>query len=227
MTLIEARDLGVGYDGNTVARSLNMSVDAGELVVLLGPNGAGKTTTINTLAGIIPQVSGSVLIDGEPTTAPLHIRARNGLSTITEERSVIMGLSVESNLKVANCDIDLALEMFPELERLMGRRGGLLSGGEQQMLALARALSRKPRLVLADEISLGLAPLVVARLHAALRAAADSGVGVLLVEQHSAMALKIADRAYVVSHGSMHYDGGVGALIDDPGVLREAYLAAS
>jgi branched-chain amino acid transport system ATP-binding protein len=227
MTLIEARDLHVGYGGNAVARAIDITVNAGELVVLLGANGAGKTTTMNTLAGILSPVSGSVVIDGKPTKATLHRRARNGLAIITEQRSVFMTITVEANLQVAKGNVDLALRLFPELVPLLKRRAGLLSGGEQQMLALARVLSRRPRLVLADEISLGLAPLVVARLHAALRAAADEGTGVLLVEQHSALALRVADRAYVLSQGSLRFGGSAQELAVNPEILRQAYFAAS
>jgi branched-chain amino acid transport system ATP-binding protein len=227
MTLLEAHDLYVGYSGNAVARDLNLTVSPGELVVLLGANGAGKTTTMNTLAGILSPVSGRVLIDGKPARSPLHHRARNGLAMITEQRSTFMTITVEANLRVAKGDVELALRLFPELQALLKRRAGMLSGGEQQMLALARALSRRPRLLLADEISLGLAPLVVARLHAALRAAADEGTGVLLVEQHSALALRVADRAYVLSHGALRFDGPAEDLADHPDVLRQAYFAAS
>jgi branched-chain amino acid transport system ATP-binding protein len=154
------------------------------------------------LAGELPLISGEVLLDGARTTAPLHRRAKAGISYVTEERSVFKGLSTRDNLRVAGLDPATAVELFPELESRMSVRGGLLSGGEQQMLTLARALGRSPRLLLADELSLGLAPLVVDRLLQAVRAAAkERGTAVLMVEQHAHKALQYADRAIVMRRG--------------------------
>ena len=181
--LLVAKDISAGYHGHPIVHDLNLTVNAGEVTVLLGPNGAGKTTTLLTLSGDLPQLGGEVWLDGKVTKAPLHRRAHAGLSFVTEERSVFMRLSVAENLRVGRTDVDRALELFPELRPLLRRRAGLLSGGEQQMLSLARALSRRPKILLIDELSLGLAPLVVVRLlDAVQRAAHDEGVGVLLVE---------------------------------------------
>jgi len=209
-----------------VVRDLDLFVGKGEIAALVGPNGAGKTTTLLTLAGDLPRLRGAILIDGQPSQDPLYLRARRGLSFVTEERSVFMGLSAADNLRLASVSRGRAIELFPELEPLMGRTAGLLSGGEQQMLSLARALGREPRLLLADELSLGLAPLIVQRLLHALRQAADDrGVGVLLVEQHVSQALKVADRVYAMQAGKVVLQGTgaeIGARIGD---LERVYLA--
>ena len=200
--VIATRAMCTGYAGQPVVHDLDLEVNAGEVVCLLGPNGAGKTTTMLALAGELPLISGEVLLDGKVTTAPLHHRAKAGMSYVTEERSVFKGLSTRDNLRVAGLDPDRAVELFPELSNRMNVRGGLLSGGEQQMLTLARALARSPRLLLADELSLGLAPLVVDRLLQAVRAAAkDHGTAVFIVEQHAHKALQYADRAIVMRRG--------------------------
>lgn len=222
--LLAARALSAGYHGHAIIRDLDLEVHAGEIVALLGPNGAGKTTTMLTLAGELRPLSGTVDFLGEPTTAPLHRRARGGLGFVTEERSVFADLSAMENLRVGDADIAEALELFPELEPLLKRRGGLLSGGEQQMLTLARALARRPRVLLADELSLGLAPLIVERLLAAVRKAADEhGVGVVLVEQHVKQALKVADHVMVMRSGEVVLRGTVDEVA---GRLEDAYLSS-
>ena len=203
-TLIECKQLTTGYGQLAVVRELDLYVAAGEVVALIGPNGAGKTTTLLTLAGELQPISGEVWWKGAVTTAPMHARCRNGLGYLTEERSVIMNLTAHENLRLADVSVKDAIEMFPALEKLLDRRAGLLSGGEQQMLSLARALGRKPEVLLADELSLGLAPLIVDRLLASVREAADErGVGVLLVEQHVRKALTVADRVYVMERGKI------------------------
>ena len=143
--LLEARGLAAGYDGHAIVRDLDLTVAPGEVVALLGPNGAGKSTTMLTLAGDLPSLGGEVELLGEVTTQALHRRARRGLGFVTEERSVLMGLTVRENLRLGRADTGMTLQLFPELERLMGRRCGLLSGGEQQIVTLARALARRPR----------------------------------------------------------------------------------
>ena len=162
--LLLARAVSAGYHGHPIVRDLDVEVHAGQVVALVGPNGAGKTTTLLTLAGELQPLTGEVAFLGNSRAGSLFRRAQHGLGFVTEERSVFPNLSVSENLAVARCDVDKALGLFPELRPLLRRRGGLLSGGEQQMLTLARALARDPVLLLADELSLGLAPLVVQRL---------------------------------------------------------------
>jgi branched-chain amino acid transport system ATP-binding protein len=225
-TLIEARNLSAGYGKMPVVRDLDISVRSGEVVALLGANGAGKTTTLLTLAGELPPLTGEVQFLGEPTTAPMHARCRNGLGYVTEERSVIMDMSVANNLKLAGVQPSVAFDYFPALEAIMDRRAGLCSGGEQQMLSLARALGRAPKVLLADELSLGLAPMIVANLLATVRAAAtERGVGVLLVEQHVGQALKIADRVYVMERGHVVLHGTAAEVANQTDRIEAAYLA--
>jgi branched-chain amino acid transport system ATP-binding protein len=223
---LEARGIAAGYGPQPVIHDVDISVRRGEVVALLGANGAGKTTTLLTLAGELPPLRGEVAINGTVTKAPLYKRARNGLTFVTEEKSVFMGLSTRDNLRVAGVDLDEALTLFPELERRLSVRGGLLSGGEQQMLTLARALARKPRVLLADELSMGLAPLVVKRLLEAVRAAADQrGAAVLLVEQHARKALRYADRAYVMRRGRIELSGTATELRSRIQEIEDQYLS--
>jgi ABC-type branched-subunit amino acid transport system ATPase component len=222
--LIEVRDLYAGYGAAAVVRGLSASVSAGEVVALLGPNGAGKTTTLLTLAGELAPLSGVISFDGSTRVRPMHRRAKDGLAFVTEERSVFMSLTTAENLKVGRGDIGYALDLFPELKKRLRLTAGLLSGGEQQMLTLARALSRKPKLLFVDELSLGLAPLAVDRLLAAVRTAADSGVGVLLVEQHVSKVLKIADRALVMRRGVVEVEGSAAELQARQSEIESSYL---
>jgi branched-chain amino acid transport system ATP-binding protein len=226
--VLETRGLSTGYAGQPVVHDLDLVVNPGEVVCLLGPNGAGKTTTMLCLSGELPPLGGEVLFDGQPTRAPLHRRARNGMSYVTEERSVFKAMSLRDNLRVAGVDATQALDLFPELEKRMAVRGGLLSGGEQQMLTLARALTRAPRLLLADELSLGLAPIVVDRLLQAVRDAADQrGLGVLMVEQHAHKALKYADRAIVMRRGRVELALSAKEAQSRIGEVQQAYMTTA
>jgi branched-chain amino acid transport system ATP-binding protein len=201
--VMSARNISAGYVGQPVINGLSFDIRAGEVTCLLGPNGAGKTSTMLALAGELPLMGGEILMHGEVTTAKLHIRARKGLSYVTEERSVFKGMTTRDNLRCAGVDPEAAIELFPELKSRIDIRAGLLSGGEQQMLTLARALSRDHAVLLADELSLGLAPLIVERLLQAVRDAADRGTAVLIVEQHARKALRYADHVLVMRRGDL------------------------
>jgi branched-chain amino acid transport system ATP-binding protein len=223
--LLEARELSAGYGSLAAVRDLQLHVEQGEIVALLGPNGAGKTTTLRTLAGALRPLGGEVLLNGRPTRAPLHRRSRQGLAYVPEERSVFMGLTAAENLRVGDGRPERALELFPELRPHLKRRAGLLSGGQQQILTLARALASGPQVLLADELSLGLAPLIVARLLEAVREAANRGVGVLLVEQHAQQALAVADRVYVLQRGRIALEGPAEEIRGRLDELEQTYLA--
>ncbi len=188
-------------------RDLTLSVRAGEVVSMLGANGAGKTTTLLGLAGELKASTGIVRWLGNAVRSPLNVRAKQGLALVPGDRGIISKLTVNDNLRLGLGDPAYAIALFPELAPLLKRPAGLLSGGEQKILMLARALGAEPRLLLADELSLGLAPLIVQRLLQAVRQAADSGVGVLLIEQQVRMALDICDRAYVMRRGRVVMDG--------------------
>jgi branched-chain amino acid transport system ATP-binding protein len=224
--VLEVSGLSSGYGSVPVIVDVDLHVAAGEVVALLGANGAGKTTTLLSLSGELPPMAGEVRIEGRKETGPLYRRARRGLAYVPEERSVFRGISALDNLRAGGVEVSAALALFPELERCMSTRGGLLSGGEQQMLTLARALCRHPKLLLADELSLGLAPLIVQRLLAAVRRAAnEDGCGVLLVEQHVRQALKYADRVYVMSRGRIDMELGADEARQRIDEIEETYMA--
>lgn len=228
LPVVETRGLSAGYGAQAVISDINLVLHPGEVVGLFGANGAGKTTTMLALAGELMPMTGEVELHGEITRDPLYRRAQNGLMFVTEEKSVIMGLTTRDNLRVGGVDIDIALGLFPELEKRINIMGGLLSGGEQQMLSLARALGRNPRILLADELSLGLAPIVVQRLLQAVRdAAAELGMAVLLVEQHVRQALKFADRAYIMRRGTVEISGTTTELMSRISDIEETYLTSS
>jgi branched-chain amino acid transport system ATP-binding protein len=241
---LAVRDLFTGYRGVPVVRELGLEVRPGEVVALLGPNGAGKTTTLETIAGLNHPISGTVELSGENIGGkPAYVLARRGLALVPEGRALFPGLTVREHLRLAAGRGQRAgnrpgnrpgnrqgreeelLEMLPELRKCLGRKAGLLSGGEQQMLAVGRALVTRPRLLLVDEMSLGLAPVIVERLLPILRRAADElGSSVLFVEQHVALALEISDRAYVLAHGRIRLEGPAAELRGRRELLAASYL---
>jgi len=223
-SLLELRAVTAGYGDIAAIRDVDITVEAGEIVAMLGPNGAGKSTTLLSVGGVIAPMSGEILMDGEPLRGALHRRARRGLALITEGRSVFRGLSVDTNLRLGRGPIDRALASFPELQPLLDRQAGLLSGGEQQILTLARAVAAEPKLLLVDELSLGLAPFVVQRLLGELRRIADQGVGVVVVEQHASKVLAIADRGYVLSRGRIQMTGTGAELLQRLDEIERTYL---
>jgi branched-chain amino acid transport system permease protein len=224
--MLAARNLAVGYNDTPVVRGIELEVRPGEVIALLGANRAGKTTTLLSLAGANAPIEGEVDWMGETVTGrvALHKRATEGLGFLTDERAVFNQLTVAENLRVdSQCDVEHVLRLFPELKDHLHRRAGLLSGGQQQMLGLGRALARRPKVLLVDEMSLGLAPIIVARLMEVLRQAADEdGVGVVLVEQHVQEALRISDRVCVVAGGRMTLSGRVEDVLDR---VEDAFLA--
>lgn len=221
--VLELRKLDAGYGDRAVVREVDLTVHGGEIVALIGANGAGKSTTLLTVAGELPALGGEVRWLGSALKAPMHRRAQAGLAFVPEERSVLKTLTVRDNLLLGSGGIEPAIRLFPELQRLLGKRAGLLSGGEQQMLTLGRALASAPKALVLDEISLGLAPAAVDRLFAALRFAADTvGVAVLLVEQQARRALRVADRWYLLRQGRIAGSGERGSGM---AALEAAYLA--
>ncbi|MFM9968084.1 MAG: ABC transporter ATP-binding protein [Burkholderiales bacterium] len=231
--MLEVKGLQVRYGGIRAVKGINLTVEEGELVCLIGANGAGKSSTLRALSGLAASASGEVNYQGRDIAKlPAFERARFGLSLVPEGRGVFPQLSVDENLRMGayirdDRDIDADREkVFALFQRLKERRsqtGGTLSGGEQQMLALARALMSRPKLLMLDEPSMGLAPLVVRKIFEVIRDINREGVTVLLVEQNAKAALELANRAYVMESGLITLEGDARSLLNDPKV-REAYL---
>jgi branched-chain amino acid transport system ATP-binding protein len=231
--VLEVRGLVAGYGAVPVVRGLDLAVEAGTVLAVLGPNGAGKTTLMTTLAGLLPALAGEVLVDGSalPSGRPAAAN-RAGLVLVCDDRALFTTLSVRENLQIARRSdgptLDDAMELFPALRPRLDVAAGALSGGEQQMLAVARGLVQRPHVLLIDEMSMGLAPVVVEGLLPVVRRIADdTGAVVVLVEQHVRLALEVADRAVVLVHGEVALAGEAAALVADPAALEAAYLGTA
>jgi branched-chain amino acid transport system ATP-binding protein len=236
MSLLEVENLGVFYGAIEALRGVSLRVEAGEVVTLIGANGAGKSTTLRTISGLLQPKSGSIRFDGKPIQNwPPHKVVKHGLVQVPEGRMIFANLTVDENLQLAaflrtdraaiRADRQRALEFFPRVRERLTQQAGTLSGGEQQMLAIARALVARPKLLMLDEPSLGLAPQLVRIIFQVIREINRAGTTILLVEQNANMALQVAHRAYVIEVGQIRMEGPAAELAASDDV-RKAYLGA-
>jgi branched-chain amino acid transport system ATP-binding protein len=232
--LLQLRNLQIAYGGIHAVKDLNITLDSGELVCLIGANGAGKTTTLNAVAGLLPLSGGDILYAGENINAlPAHKRLHRGLALVPEGRGVFARLSVEENLRMGayirhdkagiEADLEQVYTMLPRVKERLHQLAGTLSGGEQQMLAIGRALLSRPRLLLLDEPSMGLAPRVVETIFETVQSVVKQGVTILLVEQNARLALEFSSRAYVMDAGRITLAGSGESLLANP-LVQKAYL---
>jgi branched-chain amino acid transport system ATP-binding protein len=236
VSLLEVSDLAVHYGGVKAVKKVGLHVDPGELVCLIGANGAGKTTTLKALCGLVPPAHGTITFDGAPIAGlPTHDIARRGLALVPEGRGIFSRMTVAENLEMGayarsdrpgiQSDYAKVFELFPRLAERRAQKAGTLSGGEQQMLAMGRALMSRPKLLLLDEPSMGLAPILVEKIFETIRNVAAEGVVVLLVEQNAKRALEISHRGYVMESGAITLADQSARLLDNPEV-RRCYLGA-
>jgi branched-chain amino acid transport system ATP-binding protein len=234
MSLLSLNNVHIGYGGIKAVKGIQLHVDEGELVALIGANGAGKTTTLKAISGLLKPTAGEIRYQGQSLVGVVpHRISQQGLALVPEGRGVFPGLTIEENLVMgAYCrndkagiasDMEIAYQRFPRLKERAKQTAGTLSGGEQQMLAISRALLSRPKLLLLDEPSMGLSPIMVQKIFAVVREVAASGVTILLVEQNAKLALQVSNRAYVMDGGVISFEGDSRSLLTDPRV-REAYL---
>lgn len=230
--MLEVQNLDVSYGGIRALHGVSLEVSQGEIACIIGANGAGKSTLLKAIAGLKKPSGGAVVFEGKKLDIAPHKIVGLGVSLVPEGRRIFANLSVLENLLVGgfltkksemDANIEKVLELFPRLRERLKQMGGTMSGGEQQMLAVARALMSNPRLLMLDEPSLGLAPVIVDALFDGLSKVRDSGVTILLVEQNAMMALELADRAYILDTGLIVKEGKAGVLLDDP-MVAEHYL---
>ena len=237
MSALQIDNLVMVRGTKAVVHGIKLRVVPGAITALMGPNGAGKTSTVLGIAGAVEPAFGEILLDGVNLKGrePDEIR-RLGVATVPEGHQVLRELTVRDNLRVAGSELSRAeldaalqrtLELFPELKQKLAQPAGDLSGGQQQMVALAQALVVPPKFLVVDELSFGLAPMIVARLVPVIRRIADSGIGILLIEQFTHLALGLANHVYVLSRGHVSYDGGPDKLRSDPDILHRAYFPVS
>jgi branched-chain amino acid transport system ATP-binding protein len=237
MSLLSLSGLEVSYGGIRAVKGIDLAVEQGELVCLIGTNGAGKTTTLKAITGLVPSAAGTIEYDGAPIAGLRpHVIARRGLALVPEGRGVFPQLTIEENLAMGAysrndmpaiaSDTDRVFGLFPRLKERRKQTAGTLSGGEQQMLAIGRALMSRPKLLLLDEPSMGLAPLMVEKIFEVVRLIASEGVTMLLVEQNARLALEVSRRGYVLESGVVTLSGASAELLHNPRV-REAYLGES
>jgi branched-chain amino acid transport system ATP-binding protein len=228
MTTLQVEALKVDRSGIPVIRNAALTARSGEISILLGSNGAGKTTLLESLSGIIPAASGAIMIDGRDLSKLRPgARAKAGVSHVEQGRTVFSEMTTEENLKVAlapDADLKEAYDLFPELLQRRTVKAGMLSGGEQQMVVIARSIVNRPKIMMIDEMSSGLAPVIVNRLMTAVRNLAGRGMAIILVEQFASLALAIGNRAYVLRRGDIVFDGACADLAGDPALLHRLYL---
>jgi branched-chain amino acid transport system ATP-binding protein len=235
MTTLTVSHLSVMRGKKSVVDDVSLRLETGRITALLGPNGAGKSSLVHALAGLLPAAGGWIESDGASLVgrSPEAIRGA-GIAAVLEGHRVLSGLSVDDNLQAAGFNhsritlkaaIREVYDIFPELAERKGQRAGSMSGGQQQMLSLGQAIVCRPKFILADEMSLGLAPLIVKRLMSVISRLASQGTGILLIEQFAHVALQLATDVHVMSRGRLNYSGAPRPLIDDPEILHRAYLA--